>query len=167
MTTSDDALEKVCNYCGGTPPKKPPTSRRIRSWFVRGVCWTPCYDALRQRGELDKYADPPFVTQLREVGSRMPTKDGYVSVKLEDGRIILEHRAVMEGVLGRKLAPGETVHHLNGIRDDNRPENLELWFNQPYGQRIPDLIEYLATYHRDSLELALGAHSPATNERKL
>lgn len=75
-----------------------------------------------------------------EVGTRKVDINGYVLVKV-GRRWHPEHRIVMEQTLGRKLLPRiETVHHKNGVRSDNEPDNLELWVTpQRFGQRAIDI----------------------------
>lgn len=84
-------------------------------------------------------------------------RSGYVYVTPEAGsRRKLQHRVVMEEHLGRPLRADENVHHINGVRDDNRIENLELWSKaQPSGQRVVDkvawAIELLELYAPEAL----------------
>lgn len=86
------------------------------------------------------------------------TTDGYrMSAERQDGRPVLEHRLVMSQVLGRPLRRFEEPHHKNGIRDDNSPGNLELWVNwrQPNGQRLDDLLDFIASYYPDEIRTRL------------
>lgn len=74
--------------------------------------------------------------------------------------VIMEHRFIMSQHLGRPLSKGETVHHKNGNRLDNRIENLELWTgNHSYGARLEDRIE-------DSIKYLIEYRQHITEEQK-
>ena len=86
-------------------------------------------------------------TRLRRRGWKI-NHEGYV-VQQVNGVDLRQHRIVMEEHIGRKLLPGETVHHKNGIRHDNSLENLELWVKpQVPGQRVEDLVEFVLRRYR-------------------
>lgn len=64
---------------------------------------------------------------LNKIVFRYVTRShGYVRVRLDDGRIVLEHRALMENFIERRLATKEVVHHKDGDPFNNALDNLEI-----------------------------------------
>ena len=68
---------------------------------------------------------------------RFVRSDGYVAIRVERGKYDLEHRVVMAKHIGRIMERSEHIHHRNGIKHDNRIENLE----------IVGVGEHISKYH--------------------
>ena len=122
-------LERDCEFCGTTISRAYITKRGYERGRDGGIRY--CSKACANRG--------------REKKVKID-KHGYVYTYPEgctrkNQRQIYEHRVVMAKMIGRPLTKNETVHHKNGVRHDNRPENLELWASRHgRGQRASDFV---------------------------
>ena len=118
--------ERPCAVCGNIMRLTP---EKVREDVQ--TCSRECADASKRRKPGERYVDK---------------RNGYVVITSPDGRSMMEHRYVMEQVIGRPMLPSETAHHLTGGfagRSDNSPGNLELWTGRhPSGHRIEDVIAY-------------------------
>lgn len=115
----EDDLERTCECGCGTPVR-----RRFVSGHNRRGATTPP----EHRAKIAESQRKAWETKRERMplGSRRKDANGYWLVKVREGggRWDKEHVLIAEARAGRKLAPGEHVHHINCVRDDNRPENL-------------------------------------------
>lgn len=127
---------------------------------------TTCPSCGERKDYRAQYCQPCWGKSRRGVyrgSGRYTNQQGYVVVSGQwehpnqsSRGAVYEHVLVMAEHLGRGLVKGENVHHINGVRDDNRLENLELWSaSQPPGQRIADKVEWakelLSLYEPEAL----------------
>src|SRR5215469_14012752 len=139
--------QRICEECGRTFM---PSSRHLRCPACRSKSQCAC-GALKQMksstcGTCRTVSD---ISNGNWKGGRSRHKAGYVMVLSPEhpragaGRYVFEHILVMKQMLGRHMLPGESVHHINGVRDDNRQANLELWTRpQPSGIRASDAVKW-------------------------
>ncbi len=120
---------RKCEWCG---------NEFIPVRTTQKCCSLRCaYDLGNTKRGLKGELNPRWKGEIR------PQAGGYIRQYVPRRGYLLQHRLIMEDIIGRPLLRHEEVHHRNGIRDDNRIENLELWIKrQPGGQRVKDLIEY-------------------------
>jgi len=85
-------------------------------------------------GEVREKMSKKASGHLGELNSRYKgcyrSGEGYILIYIAPGEYRKQADLVMEAILGRPLNPEEIVSHKNRIRDDDRPENLELFANQ-------------------------------------
>jgi hypothetical protein len=136
---------KTCENCGNKIIKN-----SVRgNWKLRRYCSRKCYRiyvkencplkdirlSKARRLEMSKNRKGKYLRENHSnwKGGRYLNPDGYIS-RLVGTRIRqLEHRFIMEQHLNRKLNPNESVHHINGIRSDNRIENLIILTKREHG----------------------------------
>jgi hypothetical protein len=103
--------------------------------------------------------DPGEASSRRDYGAGTIDVHGYRWISV-DGRARREHHVVMEQMLDRGIRRFETVHHRNGLRADNRPENLELWASaHPPGARAEDLVDWVVTMYPDRVRQRLASEA--------
>jgi hypothetical protein len=105
-------------------------------------------------GSKDKIYCSNHCASMTKNGRTMHSK-GYISI-WKDGKRNLEHRLIAEGMLGRPLKISEVVHHINGIKDDNRPKNLLITTQSKHKALTDYLANLWLEEHKDIAEKVKG-----------
>jgi hypothetical protein len=119
MLPEDTTSTPICSEPGCTEPAWQGATPHGRAYY-RSICLNHWAD--RNREGIHQRTG----YRSTEDGAQYLETDGYVRVR-RNGAWVKRSRAILEGIIGRPLRPGETAHHRNGVRHDDRPENLELW----------------------------------------
>lgn len=134
--TKESLVEKPCQECG-----KPFLAQPYRNVVC---CSTEC--SRRARAVTSK-RNPDGWYKMKHGGYMRRARPNGTG--RGHGSTELQHRYLMEQHLGRSLHKYENVHHKNGVKDDNRLENLEVWITrQPKGQRPEDTDEWAEAWLR-------------------
>ena len=138
-----------CNSCNieFTPSSRHKSCPKCRSLAKRIPC--PNCNVLKQyKSSLCKNCNSNRLESNGNwKGGKITNSKGYILIRVpewhKNNGYKFEHILIMEKHLGRLLFDGENVHHINGVRDDNRIENLELWVKpQPTGVRVADALAW-------------------------
>lgn len=145
----NDVWDVRCT-CGNRTQVRGESLRRRKSLMCKRCSARNAAKTLRKNGR-HNYQGYVYLSQWR-IQELYPTVASFYSHR----KRVQEHILVMAQSLGRGLTTDETVHHKNGIRNDNRLDNLELWSrNHPKGQRVDDKVSWaksiLSKYEPESL----------------
>lgn len=141
---------ELCEQCGNEFVPTPKSEGRF--------CSTECfYENVAPTGTINDFGNGYKIIKVP-----LGTPGAKIAYGTTKNRWMLAHRYVMQQTLGRPLEKREHVHHLNGVRDDNRPENLELWGkSHPFGVRQIDgikneILELTSTQRKQLLKWMEG-----------